>query len=290
MQLLDYYPYGSVRIDEHLNNGYQNQYKFTGKELDDGTDLYYYGARYYSSELGRFMSKDPWAGNMTDPQSFNKYSYVMNNPVKYVDPTGEEPVSITIIAAAALAAYLVVDSGITPGQLLDSSPYITGDLNDIYVGGGASHHLFSGDPVTPEDRVNAAFFAAAPYATARSLDVVGKVADNVATKVDNVINSIKNIPDFIVTPKGTAIPGNQSVMKDGFDAAGFPSEPTRAPGTKYTMPDGSNTRIMEPNGPNNRRAVFENSMNQPINVDTGKPAQGTTKQDRAAQSHVNQNP
>ena len=92
VQLLDYYPYGSVRIDEHTSGGYQNPYQFTGKELDSGTDLHYYGARYYSSELGRFFSVDPWQGDMTNPQSFNKYSYVMNNPVKYVDPTGEYPV------------------------------------------------------------------------------------------------------------------------------------------------------------------------------------------------------
>ena len=86
IELVDYYPYGSVRIDDGT---YDNNYKFTGKELDDETDLYYYGSRYYNSTLGRFTSVDPWKGDLKDPQSFNKYSYVRNNPLRYVDPSGE---------------------------------------------------------------------------------------------------------------------------------------------------------------------------------------------------------
>ncbi|MBU1751451.1 MAG: RHS repeat-associated core domain-containing protein, partial [Chloroflexi bacterium] len=55
---------------------------------DTGTGLLYYGARYYDPLLGRFVSADtvvPGAGN---PQAFNRYSYVLNNPLRYVDPTG----------------------------------------------------------------------------------------------------------------------------------------------------------------------------------------------------------
>ncbi|MBI5414984.1 hypothetical protein HZA38_05745 [Candidatus Peregrinibacteria bacterium] len=67
---------------------YENNYKFTGQELDPETNLYYYGARYYNPKLGQFASQDPWEGDLTDPQSFNKYSYTRNNPLKYIDPTG----------------------------------------------------------------------------------------------------------------------------------------------------------------------------------------------------------
>ncbi len=89
VQLLDYFPYGGTRVDEHSND-YQNDYKFTGKERDEETNLDYYESRYYNSDIARFISVDPWEGDMNDPQSFNKYSYVFNNPIKYVDPTGEE--------------------------------------------------------------------------------------------------------------------------------------------------------------------------------------------------------
>ena len=93
--LTDYYAYGEVRFstaaEDPLSDGdYDNPYKFTGKELDDETGLYYYEARYYNAAIGRFVSIDPWGGDLSDPQSLNKYAYVSNNPVKYVDPSGEE--------------------------------------------------------------------------------------------------------------------------------------------------------------------------------------------------------
>ena len=61
---------------------------FTGHRTDATTNLMFYQARYYSPALGRFVSADtivPGAGN---PQAFNRYSYVNNNPVKYIDPSG----------------------------------------------------------------------------------------------------------------------------------------------------------------------------------------------------------
>ena len=88
ISLLDYYPYGNTRLEEKTG-AYTNDYKYTGKELDEESNLYYYGARYYNATIGRFISQDPWGGDITDPQSFNKYSYVRNNPLKYVDPTGK---------------------------------------------------------------------------------------------------------------------------------------------------------------------------------------------------------
>ncbi len=94
VQLLDYFPYGETRIDDH-DEDYQNDYQFTGKERDDETGLSYYEARYYHSNIGRFLSRDTWEGDLQDPQSLNKYSYVQNNPLKYVDPDGEK---VTLVA------------------------------------------------------------------------------------------------------------------------------------------------------------------------------------------------
>jgi RHS repeat-associated protein len=61
-------------------------YQFTGKELDE-TGLYDYGARYYDPAIGRFIEADTVLPGEF-PQALNRYSYVYNNPVKYVDPTG----------------------------------------------------------------------------------------------------------------------------------------------------------------------------------------------------------
>lgn len=88
VESVDYFPYGGVRVEEK-EEGYENDYLYTGQERDEETGLMYYGARYYDSQVGRFMAVDPWEGDLKDPQSLNKYSYVRNNPMKYVDPTGE---------------------------------------------------------------------------------------------------------------------------------------------------------------------------------------------------------
>lgn len=67
--------------------------KFTGKERDNETGLDYFGARYFASVQGRFTSVDPlWinAKRLVDPQRLNLFSYVRNNPLKFIDPDGAD--------------------------------------------------------------------------------------------------------------------------------------------------------------------------------------------------------
>jgi RHS repeat-associated protein len=59
-------------------------FSFTGREWDADAELYYYRARYYSPALARFLSEDPIGLR----GGSNRYSYVLNNPIKYGDPTG----------------------------------------------------------------------------------------------------------------------------------------------------------------------------------------------------------
>jgi len=66
---------------------------FTGHERDSGegsSGLDYMHQRYYSPVLARFVSIDPVAGSVESSQSWNRYSYVLGNPVKLVDPDGED--------------------------------------------------------------------------------------------------------------------------------------------------------------------------------------------------------
>ena len=53
-----------------------------------GLGIYHYQARFYSPKLGRFLSADTIVPNYTNPQGLNRFSYVINNPLLYVDPTG----------------------------------------------------------------------------------------------------------------------------------------------------------------------------------------------------------
>jgi RHS repeat-associated protein len=63
---------------------------FTGQERDAETGLDYFGARYYHASSGRFTTPDiPGVDqDLTDPQSWNRYGYVRNNPLRFTDPTG----------------------------------------------------------------------------------------------------------------------------------------------------------------------------------------------------------
>ena len=85
----DFYPFGGERSFVGPTSG--NTYKFTGKERDSETGNDYFTARYYGSSLGRFISPDPLGGDITIPQSLNRYAYVMNNPTNLIDPSGLEP-------------------------------------------------------------------------------------------------------------------------------------------------------------------------------------------------------
>jgi RHS repeat-associated protein len=68
---------------------------FTGQERDSESGLDNFGARYYGSNMGRFMSPDPLGGHMEDPQTLNRYVYVRNNPTSLTDPTGLDCVYIS---------------------------------------------------------------------------------------------------------------------------------------------------------------------------------------------------
>jgi RHS repeat-associated protein len=81
----DYYPYGG---EIPVSGSDSNHYKFTGKERDIESGLDNFGARYDASSSGRFMTPDALGGNLVNPQSLNKYPYVYNNPLRYIDPTG----------------------------------------------------------------------------------------------------------------------------------------------------------------------------------------------------------
>jgi RHS repeat-associated protein len=110
----DYYAFGK---DAAFNTGDPEALHFTGHERDynsgtaaPNTDyLDYMHARYYSSNLGRFLSVDPVIDvkvAMANPQAWNRYSYVRNNPLRFTDPTGKYLCSGTTQQCQAFEAAL----------------------------------------------------------------------------------------------------------------------------------------------------------------------------------------
>jgi len=138
IESVDYYPYGEIRVDAKTTT-YENKHKFTGKELDESDNLYYYGARYYDPAMGRFISADPVDGDLTNPQSFNKYSYVLNNPLKYVDPTGKSAESI-LQWSWTTGGFASQFDGPIPG-LADLVGLGIGIIGTVAAGGAAIYEL-----------------------------------------------------------------------------------------------------------------------------------------------------
>lgn len=79
-------------LAEHSTSAAGNPYLFTGRRFDDETSLYYYRARYYSPEIGRFLQVDPVGYD----DCVNLYQYCLNNPVVYVDPSGTWQVTLGV--------------------------------------------------------------------------------------------------------------------------------------------------------------------------------------------------
>ena len=67
--------------------------KFTGQMRDSESGLDFFNARYFSAAQGRFTSPDPGSMDLSNPQSFNRYSYVRNNPMNATDPSGMDTCS-----------------------------------------------------------------------------------------------------------------------------------------------------------------------------------------------------
>ena len=153
----DYYPYGEVEVAAGNDDV---PYQFTGKELDTGVGLHYFGARYYDARIGRWLVSDPAR------QFFSPYVYGANNPLSFVDPDGE--FVWFVVAAAVIGGGLNVYQnwdnigsfwqglqyfgvGAASGALSTTGPagwfaggFITGAGNTALGGGGVGNILQMG--------------------------------------------------------------------------------------------------------------------------------------------------
>ena len=104
---ISYQPWGNVHsnTEESGVSTLDPSHKFTGQILDDSTELYYYGARYYDPTIRRFITPDTIVQSPYDPQSLNRYAYVRNNPLIYTDPSGNWRLDNFLKSTLQVASY-----------------------------------------------------------------------------------------------------------------------------------------------------------------------------------------
>jgi RHS repeat-associated protein len=105
---------------------------FTGKERDSESGNDYFGARYYASSMGRWMSPDkPFADqHVANPQSWNLYSYTRNNPLRFVDEDGQ------IVVETRDTTYYQVSGATANEALTNAGQHFSGEF-----GGMTNSHM-----------------------------------------------------------------------------------------------------------------------------------------------------
>jgi RHS repeat-associated protein len=179
-QVVDYYPYGKV-LREFVN-GASERYLTTGHERDQETGLDYRGARYYDSDVARFLSLDPKARNLP---GWSTYNYVIGNPISVIDPDGKWPFWIH-----KRIIYEALGDLLTEGQLEafnEASLYVDGKNNKDGQNPDNSYQHSMSEPgeSTSEAREKADAFMAEKqqaYATNGDIFTLGEGAHTLADR------------------------------------------------------------------------------------------------------------
>ena len=86
-----------------------NSILYAGYQYDEETGLYYVNARMYDPVTARFLQADTYLGNQADPLSLNLYTYCLNNPERYVDPSGHFALELAAILVTAVVLGMIID-------------------------------------------------------------------------------------------------------------------------------------------------------------------------------------
>ncbi len=108
--LLNRYTYdiwGNPIVEEETVS---NNFRYSGEYWDPVTDLQYLRARWYDPTTARFIGEDPYEGELENPLSQNLYTYVENNPLTYVDPTGNSKASVKSCMLLCFAAGTIIET------------------------------------------------------------------------------------------------------------------------------------------------------------------------------------
>ena len=103
MAAVGYTAFGHQRYQNN-SSAFSVTRRYTGQQIDEDTGLYFYGSRYYDPQIGRFIQADTIVPSANTSQALNRYSYVNNNPLILIDPTGhyyDSPANLNYINTPA---------------------------------------------------------------------------------------------------------------------------------------------------------------------------------------------
>jgi RHS repeat-associated protein len=108
--ITDQYDYDAFGRLLNITGTTPNNYLYRGEQFDPYLEQYYLRARYYSQNIGRFISVDPRDGDMQQPMSLHRYVYANANPIMFMDPSGE--LASVLTAFAAIALFILITGAV----------------------------------------------------------------------------------------------------------------------------------------------------------------------------------
>ncbi|MDC7243345.1 MAG: RHS repeat-associated core domain-containing protein, partial [Sphaerochaetaceae bacterium] len=117
-----------------------NPYRYRCYRYDNEAGLYYLNSRYYNSNVGRFINSDGLLGKVGNIKSSNMFMYANNNPIMFVDTTGEwallaflaasNPITLIVVAVVAVVVLaVIVESGVADA-VIDSIDEVSNTIDD----------------------------------------------------------------------------------------------------------------------------------------------------------------
>ncbi len=215
----DTYDYDAFGNLLHSTGTTPNNYLYAGEELDPDLHVYYLRARYMNAATGRFLSVDPYLGDLTDPISLHRYLYAAADPVNNRDPNGEQfdmiSISISISIDVDIEATYnsnVIKFGITAGKCIFCLINPGFQLQDValdLIGGNATAGAFALYNLG-NDMIIQGFQEMGKAAAQVYVDTLNSVIPKLKIDIGFVSKALN---DLLKTPTGKLIKSNYDLYK-----------------------------------------------------------------------------